>query len=81
MQKILITEVLHHNDPRIRSKEAEQARKKEIENLVRRGTWEIVLEEDIPPDANVISGSFVIAIKDVERDKPLFKARFFAHGN
>ncbi len=63
----------------MRSEQADRARKQEIENLVRRGTWELVLEEDVPPGSNIISGSFVIAIKDVEIDNPLFKARYVSH--
>ncbi len=34
LPSVLITEFLHHNDPRIRSELADQARKREIENLV-----------------------------------------------
>ena len=78
---VIITEVLHHSDPRMRSEQADRARKQEIENFVRRCTWELVLEEDVPPGSNIISGSFTIAIKDVETEKPIFKARFVAHGH
>ena len=49
--------------------------------MVRRGTWELVLEEDAPSGSNIFSVSFVFAIKDVETDKPIFKARFVAHGH
>ncbi len=76
-----ITEVLHHMDPRTRFLEANKARELEIENLVRRGTWEMVLEEDVPKDANMITGSFFVTFEDVETEKPTFKARFVAHGN
>ncbi len=72
-------EVLQHNDPRMQSQKADRARKQEIENLVGRGTWELVLEEDEPPRSNITSGSFVIASKDVETDKPIFNARFVVH--
>ncbi len=65
----------------MRSDEAEKARRNKIENRVRRGTWEMILEEDVPEDANFISGSFVITIKNVEAEKPTFKARFVAHNN
>ncbi len=41
----------------------------------------MVLEEDVPKDANMITGSFVVTIKDVETGKPTFKARFVARGN
>ncbi len=78
---ILITEVLHHSDKRIRSDEVEEARRKEIENHVRRGTWGMIFEEDVPEDAKVISGSLVITIKGVDTENPTFKTRFVAHGN
>ena len=78
---VLVTEVLRHNDPWMWSEKTDRARKQEIENLVRRGTWELVLEEDVPPGSNIISGSFVITSKDVETEKPIFKARFVAHGH
>ncbi len=77
---VLITEVLHHNDPRMRSDQADRAWKQEIEILIRRGIWEHVPEEDVPPGSNIISGSLVIAIKNVEKNKPIFKARFVVHG-
>ncbi len=79
--KLVITEFLHHCDPRTRTQEAEAVRTREIENLVRRGTLGLVLEEDLPDDANMITGSFVLTIKDVETETPTFRARFVAHGN
>ena len=69
---IHITEFLHHADPRIRTHEDEKARELEIENLIRRGTWEIAFEEDVPKDAIMITGSFVVTIKEVETEKPSF---------
>ncbi len=41
----------------------------------------MVLEEDVREDADMITGSFIATIKDVETDNPIFKARFVAHGN
>lgn len=41
-------------------------RQLEIENLVRHGTLEIVMEENVPQDTNIIEASFVVAIKIVE---------------
>ena len=50
-----------------------------MENLVRQGTWELVLEDDIPPGLDITSEYFVIAIEDTETDKPMFKERISAH--
>lgn len=41
----------------------------------------MVLGENVPRDPYIISGSFVIDIKDVETDQPMFKERFIANGN
>ncbi len=49
--------------------------------MIQLDTWELVLKEDVPPGSNIISGSFVIAIKDVETDKPILKARFVSYGH
>ncbi len=59
--------------------QADRARKQEIENLVRHDTWELDIEEDIPPGSNNISESLLVAVKDKKTDIPLFKARFVAY--
>ncbi len=41
----------------------------------------MVLEEEIPKNANMITRSFIVTIKDVKTEKPTFKARFVAHDN
>ncbi len=78
---VFIIEVLHHTDPQIRTLEAKKTREFVIENLARRGTWEILLEEDVPKGANMNMESFVVTIKDVETENPIFKTCFVAHGN
>ena len=78
---ILINEILHPKDPRNQSKDAMKAKKEEIASLVKRGTWKIVVQEELPEDSNIISGRFVVTIKDVETDQPYFKARFVAQGH
>ncbi len=41
----------------------------------------MVEEKEVTNCANMITGSFVVTIKDVETEKPSSKARFVAHGN
>ncbi len=43
-----LTEVLGHTDPRTRTTETDKTRELEIENLIRRGTWEMLLDEEVP---------------------------------
>ena len=75
-----VVEIIKPSDPRSHSKEAQQAKRKEIEGLIGRGTWKIVVEEDVPQNSNILSGHFVITIKDVETDNPIYKARYVMHG-
>ena len=53
MSSAFITAVLHHKDLLIRSEEADLGRKWEIENLARRTTWELVLEEDVASGSKI----------------------------
>ena len=39
----------------------------------------MVCKDDIPHDANVLGGRFVLAIKNVGTDGELFRARFVVH--
>lgn len=76
-----ITEILDSSDPRINSEEAQAAKRKELADLIRRGTWKIIAYDELPDDANIMTGGFVITIKDTETNQPKFKARFVVHGN
>ncbi len=60
----------------MRIQRTDRARKRKMENLVRHSTFKLVVEKDLPSVPNIISGSSVIAIKDVKRAKPIFKTRF-----
>ena len=48
---------------------------------MKRGTWKLVLRDEVPKDANVMGGRFVLAIKDADTDKPTYKARFVVQGH
>lgn len=40
-----------------------ETKRKQIKVLFDRGTFKIILREDIPPDGNVLSGRYVLAVK------------------
>eukprot|EP00171_Calliarthron_tuberculosum_P008498 IDg8498t1 len=75
-----ITEVISKNDPRCNSTKMKTAIQKEIEGLLNRGTFKIVLKSEMPPNANVMGGRFVLAIKDPETKEERYKARFVVQG-
>ena len=77
--KIFFTEIINKGDPR--EKLFEDAKRKEIEELINRGTFKIVLQEDLPENANIIPSRFVLAIKNGENNKEVHKARFVLGGH
>ena len=58
----------------------DEAKKKEIRNLLQRGTFKIILKEEAPPDAEVLPGRFVRAIKSSLDGKTKYKARYVIGG-
>ncbi len=72
---VFITEIPHHTDPRIRTPEADKARALEVENLVRRGTWEMVLEENIPEGSFAKHLTHDLGMNAVSSDMSLFFRR------
>lgn len=47
------------------SQKFSEAKRKEIKGLVEKGTWKIVLKEEVSKDANILNGRFVFTIKNV----------------
>ncbi len=45
----------------MRSEQASRAPKQKIENLVRRSTWEFILEEEVPPGSNLIYDTEIVS--------------------
>lgn len=76
-----LTEIISIKDPRARSREMTQAKKDEIRGLLDRGTFSVLLREEIPQDANVLPGRFILAIKSAEDGKIKFKARYVSGGH
>lgn len=63
IEEVFLTEVLKHGDHRATAPEMDEAKKREIRGLFDRGTFRVVAIEDITPDANVLPGRFVLAVK------------------
>ena len=76
--KVLLTEVIHPNDPR--AQQFDKAKRREIEGLIERNTWKVVSRNEIPDISNVSNGRFVLAIKDSGTKRELWKARYVVQG-
>ena len=57
-----IVEILKPSDPRSHSKEAKEAKLREIEGLINKGTWKVVIEDEVPENANILTGHFVVCL-------------------
>ena len=76
--EVLMTEVIKNGDPRARL--FDDAKAKEIKGLIDRGTWKVVSTHDLPKDANIMGGRFVLAIKNEGTKDEVYKARFVVQG-
>lgn len=57
--------VVCHHDPEANSKQMKAAKQDEIQNLLRREAFKVVLKEDNLSDASVLPGRFVLAVKSI----------------
>ena len=80
-EEILMREILSDNDPRSQSERMNEAKRKGIREILRRGTFTAVLTEEIPSDANVIPGRFVLDIKSNIDGEIKYKVRFVVGGH
>ena len=76
-----LTEVLTPNDPRSSSSRMTDAKRAEIKGLLERGTFKVILREEIPPNGNVLPGRFVLSLKSTEDGEERFMARYVVGGH
>jgi len=77
---VMLTEVISNQDPRASAPEMAEAKRAEIRGLLERGTFKVILREEIPKDANVLPGRFVMSIKSSEDGEVKWKARYVIGG-
>ena len=73
---VRLTEIIQASDPHAKYPRMKEARAAEIRDLVRRGTFKILLPTEIPPNANMLAARFVLAIKHKITGEVKFKATF-----
>jgi hypothetical protein len=77
-----------NKDPRANGPAFSAAKQKELLGLLERGTFKVLLREEIPKHAPVMKGRFVLVIKNRDTDQEVYKARrvmlykiFWIHSN
>ena len=73
---INITETINKDDPRVNSPQMRQAVLDEVKDLLRRGTFKVILKGELPDGANALTARFVLAIKSSTDGKVKYKARY-----
>lgn len=77
----MMTEIIHPKDDSFTLPQMTTVKRKEIYNLLSRGTFKVTLREDITPGVNVLPGRFVLAIKSTEDGKSKLKYRYVIGGH
>ena len=78
---ILLTEVIDKNDPRSQSSEMKTAMLNEIKDLLHRGTFKVIFEEELPDGANDLTARFVLAIKSNAHGLIKYEERYVIGGH
>ena len=76
-----LTEVVGKHDPRASSPEMKDAISNEVRDLLRRGTFKVILKEELSDGANALTARFVLAIKSNADGQIKHKARYVIGGH
>lgn len=79
--RTFLTEVLKRGNPRCLSRQISDAKREEVHQLMKQGTFKLILKEDIHPNANVLSARFLLSMKSTIHNKTKWKARDVAGGH
>ena len=58
-----------------------KAKKKEIQDLIKKGAFKIIMKKEMPSDSNSLPGRFALAIKSAADGKVKRKARYAIGGH
>jgi hypothetical protein len=70
-----VTEAVENKDPRASGPEISAAKQKDLLGLLERGTFNVVLPEEILQNAPVMKGRFVLVLKNRDTDQEVYNAR------
>ena len=77
--QVLHTEVLKPGDER--EELFDDEKRKELQGLINRGVFRVVIRQELPADANIVPSRYVLAIKHGESGQTRLKARFVIGGH
>ena len=80
-QQIHITELLSYQDKISNNPEFIEAKHKEIQGLIAKGTFKVCLKNDVSEHGNILGLRFVLTIKNKDTDDEIYKAHHFFQGH
>ncbi len=76
-----LSEIIEPDDPRTNSPDMREAKIKEIKGLLERGTFKIVLEEELRDGVNILTARFFFTLESTEDGKVKYKAQYVVAGH
>jgi hypothetical protein len=76
--QVHLSEMIGPSDPRAVLFDA--AKQKEIQGLIERGTWKVILKVEMSENPNIMGGRLEVTIKDSGTSKKRYKARYVVQG-
>ena len=77
----LMTQVIDQKDITTTSSKFCTAKEEEVNGLQKRETWQVIPKASLPHKANVLSGRFVLTLKNLGSADEKPKARYVSQGN
>jgi hypothetical protein len=77
---VWVTEVINSDHPAYIKEAAQVAMTEEIQGLIDRGAFDIVLRNKLPVDANIMGSRIVLALKNYKTSEECIKARLVIQG-
>lgn len=68
---IMVTEVLNPHSSACQAPQFDIPKAKEMIGLIEKGTFEVACRNELPKDANVLGGRFVLSIMNTETKHPV----------
>ena len=78
---IRLAEVIQSSDPRTRDLRMAKAIQEEVRDILRCGTFKVIIKEEILDGSNVLTARYVLAIKSKLNEQIKFKARYVIGGH
>ena len=78
---VQIIELIDKNDPSANLDEMQQSKLRKARDLLRRGTFKMILKSELPDGANALTARFVLAIKSSVDGRINYKASYVVGGH